>query len=165
MANRYTRIFDAGGLQIIVWGIGSQLRACSVRLRQDAKLTDSIRHAMQNSVPDAEFVTVAKAYSGITDAELREIDRYVRKNVTRKYGPVRSVRPEIVLEVAFEGVRASRRHKSGVALRFPRIQRWRKDKEPNEVDTLENLIGYARMGEPKQGDGPRTDDAGNLLLF
>jgi DNA ligase-1 len=112
-----------------------------------------------------EFVTVAKAYSGITDEELKEIDRYVRKNITGKFGPVRSVRPGIVFEVAFEGARASGRHKSGVALRFPRIQRWRKDKEPSEVDTLENLIGYARMGEPKQGNGPRMDDAGNLLLF
>jgi DNA ligase-1 len=112
-----------------------------------------------------EFVTVAKAYSGITDEELKEIDRYVRKNITGKFGPVRSVRPGIVFEVAFEGARASGRHKSGVALRFPRIQRWRKDKEPSEVDTLENLIGYARMGEPKQGDGSRMDDAGNLLLF
>ena len=108
---------------------------------------------------------MAKAYSGITDTELGEIDRYVRKNITGKFGPVRSVRPGIVFEVAFEGARASARHKSGVALRFPRIQRWRKDKEPGEVDTLENLIGYARMGEPKQGDGPRMDDAGNLLLF
>ena len=112
-----------------------------------------------------EFVTVAKAYSGITDEELKEIDRYVRKNITGKFGPVRSVRPGIVFEVAFEGARASGRHKSGVALRFPRIQRWRKDKEPGEVDSLENLLGYARMGEPKQGDGPRMDDAGNLLLF
>ena len=112
-----------------------------------------------------ELVTVAKAYSGITDEELKEIDRYVRKNITGKFGPVRSVRPGIVFEVAFEGARASGRHKSGVALRFPRIQRWRKDKESTEVDTLENLIGYARMGEPKQGDGPRMDDAGNLLLF
>ncbi|MEK9773429.1 MAG: ATP-dependent DNA ligase [Opitutae bacterium] len=112
-----------------------------------------------------EFVTVAKAYSGITDEELREIDRYVRKNITGKFGPVRGVRPGIVFEVAFEGVRASGRHKSGIALRFPRIQRWRKDKDPKEVDTLENLLGYARMGEPNHGEGPRSDDAGNLLLF
>jgi hypothetical protein len=70
-----------------------------------------------------------------------------------------------VFEIAFEGARASGRHKSGVALRFPRIQSWRKDKTPAEVDTLENLLGYARMGEPKRGDGPRIDDAGNMLLF
>ncbi len=112
-----------------------------------------------------EFVTVAKAYSGITDDEMREIDRYVRKNITGKFGPLRGVRPGIVFEVAFEGARASGRHKSGVALRFPRIQRWRKDKGPKEVDSLENLLGYARMGEPRKEDGPRTDDAGNLLLF
>ena len=112
-----------------------------------------------------ELVTVAKAYSGLSDEELREVDRYVRKNITGKYGPVRMVRPGIVFEVAFEGVQSSGRHKSGVALRFPRIQRWRKDKEPKEVDTLENLIGYARMGEPQRGIGPKTDDVGNLLLF
>jgi DNA ligase-1 len=112
-----------------------------------------------------ELVTVAKAYSGLSDEELKEVDRFVRKNITGKFGPVRSVKPEIVFEVAFEGARASGRHKSGVALRFPRIQSWRKDKTPAEVDTLETLLGYARMGEPKQGDGPRMDDAGNLLLF
>jgi DNA ligase-1 len=112
-----------------------------------------------------ELVTVAKAYSGLSDEELKEVDRFVRKNITGKFGPVRSVKPEIVFEIAFEGARASGRHKSGVALRFPRIQSWRKDKIPAEVDTLENLLGYARMGEAKRGDGPRMDDAGNLLLF
>ena len=112
-----------------------------------------------------ELVTVAKAYSGLSDKELKEVDRFVRKNITGKFGPVRSVKPEIVFEVAFEGARASGRHKSGVALRFPRIQCWRKEKVPAEVDTLENLLGYARMGEAKKGDGPRMDDAGNLLLF
>jgi len=112
-----------------------------------------------------DWVTVAKAYSGLSDEELKEVDRFVRKNITGKFGPVRSVKPEIVFEVAFEGARASGRHKSGVALRFPRIQSWRKDKTPAEVDTLDNLLGYARMGEAKRGDGPRMDDAGNLLLF
>ena len=112
-----------------------------------------------------ELVTVAKAYSGLSDEELKEVDRFVRKNITGKFCPVRSVKPEIVFEVAFEGARASGRHKSGVALRFPRIQSWRKDKTPAEVDTLDNLLGYARMGEAKKGDGPRMDDAGNLLLF
>ena len=112
-----------------------------------------------------ELVTVAKAYSGLSDEELKEVDRFVRKNITGKFGPVRSVKPEIVFEVAFEGARSSGRHKSGVALRFPRIQNWRRDKTPADVDTLENLLGYARMGEAKRGEGPRMDDAGNLLLF
>jgi len=111
------------------------------------------------------LVTVAKAYSGLSDEELKEVDRFVRKNITGKFGPVRSVKPEIVFEVAFEGARASGRHKSGVALRFPRIQSWRKDKTPAEVDTLDNLLGFSRMGEAKKGEGPRMDDAGNLLLF
>jgi DNA ligase-1 len=112
-----------------------------------------------------DLVTVAKAYSGLSDEELKDVDRFFRKNITGKFGPVRSVKPKIVFEVAFEGARASGRHKSGVALRFPRVQSWRKDKTPAEVDTLDNLLGYARMGEAKRGDGPRMDDAGNLLLF
>jgi len=112
-----------------------------------------------------ELVTVAKAYSGLSDEELKEVDRFVRKNITGKFGPVRSVKPEIVFEVAFESARSSGRHKSGVALRFPRIQSWRKDKTPAEVDTLDNLLGFSRMGEAKKGEGPRMDDAGNLLLF
>jgi len=112
-----------------------------------------------------ELVAVAKAYSGLSDEELKEVDRFVRKNITGKFGPVRSVRPEIVFEVAFEGARSSGRHKSGVALRFPRIQNWRRDKTPADVDTLENLLGYARMGETQKEGDPKTDDAGNLLLF
>ena len=86
-----------------------------------------------------QLVTFTKAYSGLTDKELAEVDAFVKKNSLEKFGPVRTVRPELVFEIAFEGIAASARHKSGVALRFPRINRWRKDKGPAEIDTLENL--------------------------
>jgi DNA ligase-1 len=80
-----------------------------------------------------------KAYSGLTDAEFRQITAWVRKNTLDRFGPVRQVRPEQVFEIAFEGIQASPRHKSGVALRFPRIARWRRDKPPTEADTLADL--------------------------
>ena len=86
-----------------------------------------------------KLVTFTKAYSGLTDKELMEVDAFVKKNSLEKFGPVRTVRPELVFEIAFEGIAASARHKSGVALRFPRINRWRKDKRPDEIDTIEDL--------------------------
>ena len=86
-----------------------------------------------------QLVTFTKAYSGLTDKELAEVDAFVKKNSLEKFGPVRTVKPELVFEIAFEGIAASARHKSGVALRFPRINRWRKDKTPAEIDTLEGL--------------------------
>jgi DNA ligase 1 len=85
------------------------------------------------------LVPFAKAYSGLTDAEIREVDSFVRRNTLEKYGPVRTVKPELVFELAFEGIQRSTRHKSGVAVRFPRISRWRKDKPMSEADTLETI--------------------------
>ncbi|WP_378947441.1 cisplatin damage response ATP-dependent DNA ligase [Paracoccus sp. R86501] len=85
------------------------------------------------------LVPVGKAYFGFTDEELRELDRFVRNNTTERFGPVRSVAPKLVLEVAFEGLNASARHKSGVAMRFPRISRIRWDKPAPEADRLETL--------------------------
>ncbi len=111
-----------------------------------------------------ELVTVAKAYSGLTKEEMIEVDQFIRKNITGKFGPVRGVRPKLVFEIAFEGTQASGRHKSGIALRFPRIRRWRKDKEPEEADTLETIRGYAGM-EAGEEKGAKTDEDGNLLLF
>jgi DNA ligase-1 len=81
----------------------------------------------------------AKAYSGLTDKELAEVSRFVRNNTKEKFGPVRTVTPELVFEVAFEGIQLSPRQKSGVAVRVPRIHRWRKDKKPNEANTLTDL--------------------------
>jgi DNA ligase-1 len=92
-----------------------------------------------------QLVTFTKAYSGLTDKELAEVDAFVKKNSLEKFGPVRTVRPELVFEIAFEGIAASARHKSGVALRFPRINRWRKDKRPEEIDTMEDLRRMLEM--------------------
>ena len=86
-----------------------------------------------------DLVPFTKAYSGLTDAEFREITAWVRKNTRERFGPVRSVVPHHVFEIAFEGIQASTRHKSGVALRFPRISRWRKDKPLGEANTLDDL--------------------------
>jgi len=88
---------------------------------------------------NGKLVTFAKAYSGLTDKEFAEVDAFVKKNSLEKFGPVRTVKPELVFEIAFEGIAASNRHKSGVALRFPRINRWRKDKKPGEINSLEDL--------------------------
>lgn len=85
------------------------------------------------------FVPFTKAYSGLTDTEFRAITAWVRKNTLQRFGPVRQVPPELVFEIAFEGIQASPRHKSGIALRFPRMLRWRKDKPVAEIDTLDNL--------------------------
>lgn len=86
-----------------------------------------------------ELVTFAKAYSGLTDAEFRKVDDWIKKNTLERFGPVRSVTPELVFEIGFEGIALSKRHKSGVATRFPRILRWRHDKKMDEADSIENL--------------------------
>lgn len=86
------------------------------------------------------LVPVGKAYSGFTDEELVKLDRWIRNNTTERFGPVRAVTPGLVLEVAFDGVQSSTRHKSGVALRFPRIHRIRWDKPASEADTLEAAL-------------------------
>ncbi len=85
------------------------------------------------------LVPVAKAYSGLTDAEFLELDRWVRANTRERFGPVRSVEPHLVFEIGFEGVQRSPRHKSGVAVRFPRMLRWRRDKGAADADRLETL--------------------------
>jgi DNA ligase 1 len=86
-----------------------------------------------------KLVPVAKAYSGLTDAEIAQVDSFVRRNTIEKFGPVRVVKPELVFELGFDGIWKSTRHKSGVAVRFPRILRWRTDKLPAEADTLETI--------------------------
>jgi DNA ligase-1 len=85
------------------------------------------------------LVTIAKAYSGLTDKEIMEVSKFVNKNAIEKFGPVRTVKAELVFEIAFEGIGFSNRHKSGVALRFPRIVRWRKDKTVEEIDDLDEI--------------------------
>jgi DNA ligase 1 len=86
-----------------------------------------------------ELVPVAKAYSGLSDQEIDEVDRWVRRHTTQRFGPVSAVEPVHVFELGFERIARSTRHKSGIAVRFPRILRWRRDKPPREADTLESL--------------------------
>ncbi|MEP7166035.1 MAG: ATP-dependent DNA ligase [Ferruginibacter sp.] len=88
-----------------------------------------------------KLIPFAKAYSGLTDKEFAQVDSFVKRNSIEKFGPVRTVKPELVFEIAFEGIAASKRHKSGIALRFPRISRWRKDKTPEDINTLDDLKG------------------------
>ena len=86
-----------------------------------------------------KLVPFAKAYSGLTDKEINQVDYFVKRNTLEKFGPVRTVKPQLVFEIGFEGINRSSRHKSGVALRFPRILRWRQDKKIEEADTIETL--------------------------
>lgn len=92
-----------------------------------------------------KLVTFTKAYSGLTDKEFAQIDNFVKRNSIEKFGPVRTVKPELVFEIAFEGIAASNRHKSGVALRFPRMSRWRKDKTVDEINTMDDLKEMLKM--------------------
>ncbi|MBT8345571.1 MAG: ATP-dependent DNA ligase [Desulfofustis sp.] len=94
-----------------------------------------------------KLVPFAKAYSGLNDIEIREVDRFVRRNTVEKFGPVRSVPPELVMELHFEGIRRSTRHKSGLAVRFPRIARWRKDKSADQADALETIMALLPASE------------------
>ncbi|MCA9200972.1 MAG: ATP-dependent DNA ligase, partial [Planctomycetales bacterium] len=94
---------------------------------------------------DGNLVPFAKAYSGLTDAEMGDVDRFVRQNTIERFGPVRSVRPELVMELAFENIQRSDRHKSGVAVRFPRILRWRQDKPASQANTLAELHSLAEL--------------------
>jgi DNA ligase-1 len=90
------------------------------------------------------LVPVAKAYSGLTDEEIRKVDQFVRRNTLEKFGPVRTVKPELVFELHFEGIQSSSRHKSGIAVRFPRMARWRTDKKAEEADTIEMVRGLLK---------------------
>lgn len=94
---------------------------------------------------NGELVPFAKAYSGLSDEEIRDVDRFVRGHTIEKFGPVRQVQADLVFEIAFERIQLSTRHKSGVAVRFPRIARWRHDKKPQDADTLETLRGLTTL--------------------
>jgi DNA ligase-1 len=105
-----------------------------------------------------QLLTFAKAYSGLSDAEFKAVDRVIRATTVNQFGPVRSVRPTLVFEIGFEGIGESPRHKSGVAVRFPRIVRWRRDKRPDEADTLEALKRLASATESAtQTENPELD--------
>jgi DNA ligase-1 len=85
------------------------------------------------------LVTFAKAYSGLTDAEIKKLDQFIKQNTLDRFGPVRQVKPALVFEIAFEGIAPSSRHKSGIAVRFPRISRWRHDKKLEDANSLDDL--------------------------
>jgi len=86
-----------------------------------------------------ELTPFAKAYSGLTDEEINQVDAWIRRNTVERFGPVRRVKPELVFELAFEGIQESPRHRSGIAVRFPRMARWRHDKKAEEADTIETV--------------------------
>jgi len=113
--------------------------------------------AVRRSREDGELLNVGKAYSGLTDVEVGALTEWFRAHTIKDFGRVRLVDPQIVLEVAFDVVQPSARHKSGYALRFPRIVRWRTDKPPEEIDTLEEVRRLA--GEKMEGTGDREQGA------
>jgi DNA ligase 1 len=88
---------------------------------------------------NGELVPFAKAYSGLTDEEIAQVDAWVRRNTEERFGPVRKVKPELVFELAFEAIQKSSRHRSGIAVRFPRMARWRNDKKAEEADSIETI--------------------------
>lgn len=110
--------------------------------------TDYTFAAWDRSTDDQRLVTFAKAYSGLDQSEIEELDRWIRANTVSKQGPFRQVRPVQVFELGFEGIQLSGRHKSGLAVRFPRILRWRRDKPAAEADTLETLRALLRSSDP-----------------
>lgn len=108
--------------------------------RRASLYTDFTFAVWDDSTDSRRLVPFAKAYSGLTDAEFREIDAVIRATTVEKFGPVRSVTPTQVFELGFEGIQRSPRHKSGVAVRFPRMLRWRRDKKIEDADTLASLL-------------------------
>jgi DNA ligase-1 len=86
-----------------------------------------------------ELVPIAKAYSGLSNEEIAELDKWIRRHTRERFGPVRHVEPVHVFELGFEGIAASTRHRAGIAVRFPRMLRWRTDKKPEEADTLDHV--------------------------
>ncbi|HNM49862.1 MAG TPA: ATP-dependent DNA ligase, partial [Candidatus Obscuribacter sp.] len=97
---------------------------------------------------EGRLVPIAKAYSGLSDEEIRQVDAFVKSNTLEKFGPVRTVKPALVFELAFEGIQLSSRHKSGVAVRFPRIARTRFEKTVEEADQLSTLKALAAAPPP-----------------
>jgi DNA ligase 1 len=107
---------------------------------------------------DGELVPFAKAYSGLDNKEIDELDKWIRRHTIEKFGPVRSVEPLHVFEIGFEGIAASNRHKSGISVRFPRILRWRKDKPVQEADTLQSALDLLKLSvesleQPRRQEG------------
>ena len=112
-----------------------------------------------------QLVPIAKAYSGLTDEEIRHVDAFVRRNTTEKFGPVRTVKPELVFELAFESIQASTRHRSGVAVRFPRILRQRLDKKAADADTLDRVRAMIPSARQTAEVRRQRDAEEGLMLF
>ena len=108
--------------------------------------------------PGRELVPFAKAYSGLSNAEMREMDAIIRRTTVETFGPVRSVKPTQVFELGFEGIAASNRHRSGIAVRFPRMLRWRRDKPVSEADTVESLRQLLPAKPAGLRAGPPSDE-------
>jgi len=119
------------------------------RVPADAAEAQAVIDAIERREPAApealQLVPFAKAYSGLTDEEFRDVDRAIRRTTLEKFGPVRSVKPTMVFELGFEGINRSTRHKSGIAVRFPRMLRIRADKPLHEADTLQTLEALLRL--------------------
>ena len=119
------------------------------RTPRDAAEAEAALAAVARKDPPApealQLVPFAKAYSGLTDAEFRAVDKVIRSTTIEKFGPVRSVKPSLVFELGFEGINRSSRHKSGIAVRFPRMLRIRHDKPLHEADTLQTLEALLRL--------------------
>ncbi|HZV63696.1 MAG TPA: hypothetical protein VFG03_02145, partial [Telluria sp.] len=109
---------------------------------------DAVVLPLDLPVAERKLVPFAKAYSGLTDAEIALVDNAIRKTTIEKFGPVRSVRPTMVFEIGFEGIALSSRHKAGIAVRFPRILRKRDDKSIDDADTLDTLKGLLASAGP-----------------
>lgn len=117
--------------------------------------------ARQPPLPDGlQLVAFAKAYGGLSDEEFKAVDRVIRQTTLEKFGPVRSVRPTMVFELGFEGLNPSTRHKSGIAVRFPRMLRIRDDKPLHEADTLDALRALIRPGDPPDEHNPQDPHDG-----
>ena len=108
---------------------------------RSANLFTDYSFGLWTNAEEPQLVTFAKAYSGLNDAEILELDRWIRRNTLQRFGPARSVKAELVFEIGFEGIHPSKRHKSGIAVRFPRILRWRHDKPAEEADRLDTAKG------------------------
>ena len=111
-----------------------------------ANLFTDYTFGLWNDEDPPQLVSFAKAYSGLNDAEILELDRWIRRNTVQRFGPARSVNCELVFEIGFEGIHPSRRHKSGLAVRFPRILRWRRDKPAEEADRLDAALSLINDG-------------------
>jgi DNA ligase-1 len=117
--------------------------------RRAGLYTDFTFAAWDDPGPDGsrELTPFTKSYSGLTDEEFREVNAFIRDHTIERRGPVRMVEPQLVFEIGFEEIQSSNRHRSGIALRFPRMLRWRKDKKPEEADTLASLRKMLKRSE------------------